>query len=94
MDFIRATCATLLFCFSTYLIFDLFMNGFSWIVLGVCIGGYIAAHYLWPKEHSFDSDLFDYVELVIDFPFRTMALAIRSLGRIVKNSDGDIGVDL
>jgi hypothetical protein len=94
MDFIRAVSATLLFCCSTYLIFDLFAHGFSWLVLGFCISGYVAAHYLWPKGHSIDSDWLDYIELVVDFPFRAMALAVRSLGRLVRNTDSDIEIDL
>ncbi len=94
MEYIRAVTATLLFCFSSYLIYDLFSNGFSWIVLGFCLGGYTAAHYLWPKNHGIDLDWLDYLELVVDFPFRAMALAIRSFGRISRKCDADIDIDL
>ena len=94
MDIIRVIAATLLFCFSTYLIYDLFANGFSWIVLGFCVGGFVAAHYLWPKDHGIDFGLLDYMELVVDLPFRAMALAVRSIGRIFRHGDADIGIDL
>jgi hypothetical protein len=94
MDYFKAVAATLLFCYSTYLIYDLFANGFSWIVLGFCIGGYIVTHYLWPKDHDIDHRIVDYIELVIELPFRTMALAVRSIGRVVRSGDTDINIDL
>ena len=94
MDYFRATLSTGLFIFSSYLIYDLIANGFSWTVLVFCIAGYIGCYYLWPQDHDFDSRLFDYLELIIELPFRSMAFAVRTIGRVIRNSDADIGTDI
>jgi hypothetical protein len=94
VDLLRAVFATTLFCISSYLIYDLFANGFSWPVLIFCISGYIIVHYIWPKNNNIESDLFDIVELVIDIPYRTIALILRSIGKVFRGGDSDIGIDL
>lgn len=94
MDFFRAALSTALFIFSSYLIYDLIANGFSWTVLVFCIAGYIVSYYLWPQDHDFDSRLLDYLELVIELPFRSMSLIVRSIGRVIRHSDADIGTDI
>ena len=94
MDVARVVIATFLFCVSSYLVYDLFALGFSWPVFFVCIGGYILVHYIWPKNSSNDSTWCDILELIVDLPYRSIAFAIRSIGRTLGGKDGDIGLDL
>jgi hypothetical protein len=42
MDIFRVIAATALFCTSSYLIYDLFVNGFDLMVLPFSLGGYVA----------------------------------------------------
>ncbi|WP_028865367.1 hypothetical protein [Psychromonas aquimarina] len=94
MNEFRVFLAVVIFFISTYLVFDLFANGFDWIVLVFALVGYILIHYIWPKDKESESVWYDLLEYVVDLPFRTMAYMIRLLGRIVRGSDGDIGIDL
>jgi hypothetical protein len=94
MDLIRTIAATILFCTSTYLVYDLFANGFDLIVLLFCIGGYLFSHYILPEKKLGAGDWFDILELVIDLPYRMIAFLLSSLGRLLRGSDGDIGIDL
>jgi hypothetical protein len=94
MDELRVIVAIMVFSVSTYLVYDLFAAGFSWAVLLVCIGGYVLVHYIWPKKSSEDSNWYDILEILVDLPYRSIALAIRSIGKMLRNSDGDIGIDL
>lgn len=93
MDSIRVIIAILVFSISSYLVYDLIANGFSWMVLLVCIAGYLSAHYVWPKRHE-SSAWYDAIELMIDLPFRAIALFFRTIGRLFKSADVDVGVDL
>ncbi len=92
MDVIRGIVAVLIFCSSSYLVYDLLAVGFSWPVLLVCIGGFILAHYIWPKNIDSDNEWCDVVGFIVDLPYRSLALAIRSVGKVLK-SDGDTGID-
>jgi hypothetical protein len=94
MHLLRTVFATILFCTSSYLVYDLFANGFDLIVLLFCIGGYLLSHYILPEKKSATGDWFDILDLVIDLPYRLIALAIRSIARLIRSSDGDIGIDL
>lgn len=94
MDLIRTIVATILFCASTYLVYDLIANGFDILILVFCIGGYLLAHYVLPKRTTEFGDWFDILELVIDLPYRIIALGIRSISRLIRSGDGDIGIDL
>lgn len=94
MDLLRTIFATILFCTSSYLVYDLFTSGFDLIVLLFCIGGYLLSHYILPEKKPEAGDWFDILELVIDLPYRLIALSIRSIGRLIRSSDGDIGIDL
>lgn len=94
MDYFRAFLSTCLFLFSSYLVYDLFANEFTWTVLGFCAGGYIGSYYLWPKDNDFDSQPLDYLEIIVELPFQSMALGIRSIGRLIRNADADIGTDV
>lgn len=94
MSVVRVILAIVVFCISSYLVYDLFANGFSWAVLFFCISGYVLVHYIWPKRAFRDSGWYDVLEMVIDLPYRTIAVVLRSIGRIFRGGDGDIGVDL
>ena len=94
MNEFRVFLTVIVFFVSSYLVYDLFANGFDWAVLIATVIGYISAHYIWPKEKESDSIWYELLEFVIDLPYRTMAYSIRTLGRVFKNSDGDIGIDL
>ena len=90
MNDFRAILAIFVFCISLYLIYDLWANGFSIYVFLPCILGFVVAHYLWPKERDSESHWYDALELIIEFPFRTIALALRGLSRL----SGKDGVDV
>ncbi len=93
MDVLRVIVAIVVFCVSSYLVYDLFASGFSWAVLVSCVGGFVLVHYIWPKKGAEDSEWYDILEIVIDLPYRTIALAIRAIGKMLKGSDG-IDIDL
>jgi len=82
MDVIRVTLASILFCISCYLIYDLIVNGFDFLVLAVCIVGYIAVHFLIPKKEVEESVWYEFLAGVIDIPFRFIALILRGVGSL------------
>ena len=94
MDILRLIISVVIFCISTYLIYDLVVNGFSWPVLIVCISGFLVTHYIWPDNKIKDNIWFDLLEIIIELPFRTISLLLRSIGKLIRGSDGDIGIDL
>ena len=83
-----------MFATSTYLVYDLFANGFNGIILTFCIFGYLSAHYLWPKHHDEESAWYDFLEVIVDLPFRTLAFLLRSIGRVGKAVDDGVALDL
>lgn len=94
MDDFRALLAIVIFFFSSYLVYDLIANGFSWSVLVACIIGFWIVHFIWPKNQSQESSWYDFLEIVIDLPYQAVAFSLRSVSRLVRGSDGDIGIDL
>lgn len=94
MDVLRILLATMVFCISSYLAFDLFIYGFSWSVLLFCIGGFTLVHFLLPKKSSVDSDLYDMVDLILDIPYQSIALVIRNVGKLFRDRDGGIDIDI
>ncbi len=94
MNEFRVFLSVVIFCICSYLVFDLFVNGFNWATLIFSLGGYISIHFIWPKHKESESIWYELLESVVEFPFRAIAFFIRSIGRIFKNSDGDIGIDL
>jgi hypothetical protein len=91
MNDLRAVFSIIIFIVSTYCIFDLFLFGFSWAVLAFIVIGYICAYYLWPKKRDDEAVWYDSFELIVEFPFRSFAFALRGIGRMFKNIDS--GVD-
>lgn len=94
MDEFRVALAIVIFSISSYLVYDLFAHGFDWIVLLLSIAGYLLVHYIWPRYSTGESAWYDPLEFIFDLPYRTIALLIRSLGKLLRNNDGDIGIDL
>lgn len=94
MDTFRVFAATGVFCLSSYLVYDLFAQGFSWPSLIFCAAGYLAVHYIWPKKRTDYGDWYDVLEELIDLPYRAMATAIRGIGKLFRHADGDTGIDL
>ncbi len=90
----RLVLSLCLFCVGLYLIFDLFLSGFNFIILISSIICFVLAHYLKPKESESEdlSTLSELVNLIVDIPFRAIAFALRSIGRVFK---GDVdSIDL
>ncbi|NCP64623.1 MAG: hypothetical protein GW836_08230 [Paraglaciecola sp.] len=56
--------------------------------------GFACSDYLWPAQHDHDSHWYDLLEVVVEFPFRAVALLLRSLGRLIKHSDSSIDLEL
>jgi len=81
-----------IFIISSYLIIDLIIYSFDWMLLLSGLIGFVCAHYLWPKKHDDVSSWYDVLEVVIELPFRAIALFFRGLGKIFKNADS--GLDL
>ena len=75
---------------SAYLLIDLFLHGFSWLILGASLIGFILVHYIWPKDE--EDAWYDALEVIFDFPYRCIAKLLRGLSHMFK--DGDIGIDL
>ncbi len=95
MDGIRYLLAILFCCLGFYLAFDLFVTGFDVLVLAAVIGCFVIAHYIKPESDR-DKDANDWVDLldiVIDFPFKMVALFVRSLSGIFRRDGGGIDVD-
>lgn len=93
-DAIRLFVAVALFCLGIYLVFDLFVSGFSFVVMVSAIICFVLAHYIKPKGSIFDdlASVFDFIDFVIDIPFRVIAGLLRAL---IKPFKGDFdGIDL
>lgn len=93
IDSIRYLIAVFLLCLGLYLLIDLFISGFDVVVLMCSVGSFVLAHYVKPENDSSEgSSFFDYLDIVIDFPFRLISLFLRTLSKPLK---GDVdGIDL
>lgn len=88
-DWIRLLLAVFFFVLGIYFVADLFLSGFSWLLLIAAIGCFLLAHYIKPQnDHEDYSTAFDIIDLLIDIPFRTIALTVRGAGRLFKDGDG------
>jgi hypothetical protein len=92
MDALRVIAATILFAVSSYLVYDLAIAGFDWMTLTFCLCGFLSTHYLWPRSVAGESHWYNILELVVDLPYRAIALFPRSIGRLRRNK-GD-GFDI
>ena len=91
MDLLRIL---LSICISAYLAVDLFVYGFSLPVLLFCIGGFVLVHFLLPKKSSVDDGFYEIVDLVLDLPYRTIATILRNIGRLFRDGDGGVDLDI
>lgn len=94
MDEVRVIIAAIIFCICTYLVYDLFANGFNFWVLLAIIVGYTLVHYIWPRGKKEDSTWFDLLEIILDLPYKTFAFVLRSIGRLFRGGDGGVDIDI
>lgn len=90
---IRLFIAVTLFCLGLYLTVDLFISGFSLFVLIAAIVCFVLAHYVKPKGKSVDdlASTFDFIDFIVDIPFRAIAGFLRVISKPFK---GEIdGID-
>ena len=92
MSNLRVFLSISIFIISSYFIIDLIIYDFDWVLLVFSLIGFVCAHYLWPPKHDDESSWYDMLEVVIELPFRAMALFLRGLGKVFKNADS--GLDL
>jgi hypothetical protein len=92
MSNFRVFLSVSLFIISAYFIIDLIIYTFDWLLLLISFIGFVCAHYLWPPKHDDESAWYDFLEVVIELPFRAIALFFRGLGKVFKNADS--GLDL
>jgi hypothetical protein len=92
-DWLRLTLALLFFCLGIYLCIDLYLSGFDLIIFMAAPLCFTLAHILKPKQRDDDAyAIIDAVDIILDIPYRAIALALRGLGRLLR---GDIdSVDL
>ncbi len=93
MEGFRVVLSMFIFCMSTYLLADLLINGFSFVVLAGCIAGFAAVRFLWPRNYREDSLWYEFLELVFDLPYKATALTLRFIGNLFRSKDGGIGLD-
>jgi hypothetical protein len=90
---IRLLLACVFFCLGLYLVYDLFANGFSWVVLVCTVACFVLAHYVKPDRDAGDgSVLIDIVDLIIDIPFKAIAIFLRAASKPFKSGGVD-GID-
>ena len=85
MNNFRVFLSVTVFIISVYLILDMFLWGFNWVLLACSLIGFIGAHYLWPAKHDKESTWYDLLEVIVELPFRAIALLLRGLGRAFKD---------
>lgn len=90
MNDFRAVLAIFISMISGYLIIDIFLNGFSWVLVFFAIIGFILVHLIWPKHRSSDSAWYESLQFIFDLPYQLIAYSIRGLGRLLKLGDIDI----
>ena len=91
---LRFFLAVMLFCLGIYLVWDLFVAGFDFIVLLSSLFCFVAAHYIKPKSDDGDdsSVVFDILDFIVDIPFRAISIFLRAISKPFKG-DAD-GFDL
>lgn len=102
MNEIREIFSVLCFCLSGYFIVDLFISGFSWVILASVFIFYIIAYMVWPsrnhkKSKTDDYGFIDTLELIIELPYNAITSLFRAIGsffRRVEDIDMDIDIDI
>lgn len=93
MDELRILLAIVAFILGCVLGYDLFSAGFNLPVLAACVISFWVAHLFLPARSGRRTslDFLEYIEFVVDLPYRTVAVALRALGSVVgKGPDNDI----
>ncbi|TDF41531.1 hypothetical protein EYS14_01355 [Alteromonadaceae bacterium M269] len=88
----RVFLSVTVFIIGVYLILDMFLWGFNWVLLVCGLIGFIGAHYLWPAKHDKGSTWYDLLEVIVELPSRAIALFLRGLGRAFKNDSLDLDI--
>ena len=94
MDLVRILLSICVFFISSYLVVDLLVYGFSLPVLLFCIGGFVLVHFLLPKKSSVDNGFYEIVDLVLDLPYQALATIIRNIGRLFRDGNGGVDLDI
>jgi len=92
MNNFRVLLSVAIFLLSSYFLFDLILFGFNWLLLVFSIIGFVGVHYLWPPKHDDESPWYDALELIIELPYRAMAMLVRGLGQVFKNADSGLNL--
>lgn len=79
MNDLRALLAIALWLISAYLIYDLVVEGFDWVVMLASVSGFWLAHVVWPSGHGHEDHWYDVFELIIDLPFKAIAKMLRAI---------------
>lgn len=89
LDALRRSGALTLFCLGAYLVFDLFVSGFNLVVLLTAVGCFVLTHYLNPGPNHQDEGvhIWDILDIIIELPFRSIALALRLVGKTLKDGN-------
>lgn len=93
-DLLRLFLAITLFLLGVYLTVDLFISGFSFVILISAILFFVLAHYIKPKNCTYDefSSVFDFIDIIIDIPFKMIAGSLRLISKPFRSDVG--GIDL
>lgn len=92
MNDLIAVVAVAIFFVSSYLIYDLFKNGFNIYILLGAIVGFIVVHFIWPKTRDGESAWYESLEFLFDLPYRSIAFFLRAFS--LKSGKSDFDIDL
>lgn len=85
MNEFRVVLAVIVFSLSCYFIADMIIYSFSWSLLIASVAGFYSCHFIWPPKHNDDSHWYDWLELIVELPYYTVATFIRMLGRLFRS---------
>lgn len=92
MNHLRVFLSITLFIISAYFLIDIVIYSFDWLLLLLSIIGFCTAHYIWPAKHNDEQTWYDIFEIVIELPFRAIAMFFRGIGKFFKNSDSSFDI--
>ncbi len=84
MEGIRACLALTLFVLGVYCLIELLISGFDPELLLAAVACLALAYWVLPKRREHAEDAYwwvDLIELLVEFPYRAIALLFRGLGR-------------
>ena len=92
MNDLIAVIAICIFFVSSYLVYDLFTNGFNVHVLLGAMLGFTLVHFMWPKSRKGENSWYEAVEFIFELPYKAIAFLLRSAFSKSGKSDLDIDV--